>query len=120
MTFSRWTKIVETPQGTGTIFDGTKAIKDVKYDLIVEVEDFVAKSFNMKKVTPLKSTTRIKGTISAVKKDITSYIGSAESPASLKLVLEDGREIYFSVVDPTPIDGKYLIICTGEFKKSTT
>ena len=119
MTFSRWSKVLETPEGIGKVFHQAEVISNVKYNLRVEEEDLVAKSFNMKVITPLNTITKITGTISAINGDMAQYIGTKDNPSTLTLNLEDGRELDFSVIDPNPADGKYLIKGIGEFIKSS-
>jgi len=119
MTFSRWSRLIETLEGAGKVIHSDKAVADVKYSLRVEEEDLVAKSFNMKVITPLNTITKISGNITTVKGDIAPYIGTRDNPAILTLNLEDGRELDFSVVDSSPIDGNYLIKGIGEFTESS-
>ncbi len=119
MTFSHWTRVVETPEGNGKVLREAEAIADVKYSLNVEVEELIVKSFSMKPKGKVNETNKITGKISATNGDLSSIAKSSDASTQFTLSLADGREIDFSFVESEPVDGAYLIQCAEDFRQSS-
>ena len=119
MTFSRWTSVIETPEGIGKVLKETESVADVKYALSVEVEELIVKTFRMQPKGLLEATNKITGKISATTGDIGSIAESSDASSLFTLLLADGREIDFSFVESEPVDGEYLIQCVSDFRQSS-
>jgi hypothetical protein len=116
MTFSRWRKVIESPDGVGRVSLDNKAIAEVGYSLSVELEDLVAKTFGGKPKAYLKQTKFITGNISVIQGNIEHDIIAQGPSAQLTLLLEDRRELDFRIVEPEPGGSEYEIQGIGDFR----
>ncbi|MEE8469977.1 MAG: hypothetical protein V3S51_01465 [Dehalococcoidia bacterium] len=97
-------------------FEG-KAIAKVGYSLHVELEDLVAKTFNGRPKALLRQTKFITGRISVSEGDFGLGIAVQDSPDALTLLMDDGRELDFHIVDPALNGSEYLIQGSGDFRQ---
>lgn len=118
MTLSRWSRVVETAEGTGEVRRDGERVAEVSYSLRVEIKEVVAKTFGGIPKARWGQERSINGNISVSGGDICTGDHSMASSGLLTLVMDDGRELAFHVVEHDPVRGEYLIRGSGDFRQT--
>ncbi len=109
MTFSRWKRLLESPEGTGGLLvDGRPAAR-VRYSLRIEVEDLVAKTFSGEPKALIRQIQTVSGRIGVTDGDADLPIEPDSQEHAVSLTLEDGRSIDIALVDFDPSNGEYIV-----------
>jgi hypothetical protein len=108
VTFSRWKKLLEEPKGTGQVRTEDETVDGVSFSLRVEAEELVAKTFAGKPKARLIERKTVTGRIQ-IPEGSALVLKHGESSGPLTLVLNDGRELDFEIVERHSRSAEYII-----------
>jgi len=108
MTFSRWKKLLEEPAGIGQVRTEVSMIDGVTFSLRVEVEELVAKTFGGKPKARLTERKIVTGNIQ-IPEGQGLMPERERSSAPFTLILNDGRELDFEIVERHSASAGYII-----------